>query len=283
MNATIATCAVSVGVADVRRYPDASSELVTQALLNAPVVCGEIRDDWVFVTLSDYEGWMHIANLAEPAVKGFTKVGEVCATPLDLAAVIQATHTHLYTDLDAQEVLDTAYLSTVLPLLDTTHPAYLQVALPDERAAWLVRAAARIQRQEEPYPQTSVDEVLAYAQRFLGVPYLWGGTSWQGIDCSALVQVCYRMAGYLLPRDADQQSAALPHTIEREAIQAGDLLFFGSEQDLSHVAIAVNGQEFLHAEGRDYKRVMVNSFAATASHYSTRLASELRAIKRVIF
>jgi cell wall-associated NlpC family hydrolase len=283
MDAITATCAVSVGVADVRFLPDATSELVTQALLNVPALCGEeVRDDeWIFVTLSDYEGWMRIADLDEPAVKGFTKVGETCATPLDLIAVIHATQTPLYIDLDAQSIYDIACLSTVLPLLDTTHPTYLQVALPGERAAWVARSAVSIQRQEQPYPHASIHQVIEYAQHFLGVPYLWGGTSWQGIDCSALVQVCYRMIGYTLPRDADQQHRALSQSISRDALQPGDLIFFDSGS-ITHVGMALNEREFIHAEGREYNCVTINSFDPTAPHYSNRLSDAVLKIKRVI-
>jgi cell wall-associated NlpC family hydrolase len=281
MDATMATCAVSVSVADVRRFPDSSSELVTQALLNVPVLCGEVRDEWVFATLSDYEGWMRTADLAEPAVKGFTKIGETCATPLDLVAVVQIAHTSLYADPAGQEIYDTAYLSTVLPLLDTTHADYLQIALPDEQVAWVSRAAVSVQRQDEAYPHTSLQKVIEHAQSFLGVPYLWGGTSWKGIDCSGFVQVCYRMAGYCLPRDADQQHDALPLTVAREAMQMGDLIFFGSER-ITHVGMALNAQEFIHASGRNDCRVVINSFDPTAPHYSARLADVVWAIKRVV-
>jgi gamma-D-glutamyl-L-lysine dipeptidyl-peptidase len=280
MDAAMPTCAVSTGVADVRREPDASSELVTQALLNAPVTCGELRDEWAFVMLDDYEGWMRTADLAEPAVKGFTKVGETCATPLDLVALIATTHTPLYSTLETQEPLDMAYLSTTLPLLDTTHAQYLQVALPDEQMAWVERSAVRIQRQGDRYPHADIQEVLEYARRFVGVPYLWGGTSWRGIDCSALVQLCYRMAGYILPRDADQQHDALPQTVAFEAMQPGDLIFFG--RSAAHVGIALNEQEFIHAEGRDFNCVTINSFDPNTSHYSLRLADHVLAIKRVV-
>ena len=100
--------------------------------------------------------------------------------------------------------------------------------------------------------------MLDYARAFLDVPYLWGGTSWRGIDCSGLVQLCYRMGGYILPRDADQQWAALSHDVERSELQPGDLLFFGREQ-ITHVAIALNAHSYLHAEGQRYNRVLVSS------------------------
>lgn len=276
-----ATGVVAVGVADVRRDPDSDSELVTQALLNVPVTYGEIRGEWVYVTLSDYEGWMRLADLGEPALKGFCKVGEQCGTPLDLAAVICITHTPLYEQPGHEHILETAYLSTVLPLLDITHPQYVQVALPGDGQAWIERAAVSIQRISEPYPRQPVPVVTDHARAFLDVPYLWGGTSYRGIDCSGFVQVCYRMAGVTLPRDADQQHDALVPSVERTEMREGDLIFFGRES-ITHVALALNEREYIHAEGQNYNRVVINSFGVVDKHYNERLDSLVRAIKRVV-
>ena len=66
----VTTCAISVGVADIRRYPDPSSELVTQALMGMPAIAGKVSGAWTYVTLSDYAGWIHSDELAEPTVKG---------------------------------------------------------------------------------------------------------------------------------------------------------------------------------------------------------------------
>jgi gamma-D-glutamyl-L-lysine dipeptidyl-peptidase len=281
MTGMAATFAVSVGVADIRREPDPSAELVTQALMNMPAVAGEVSGAWTHVTLPDYSGWIHSDELAEPVVKGFCKIGERCATPLDLVTVVRETHAPLYVDATGNEELDTLYLSTTLPLLDTTRPQRLQVALPGECAGWIARQAVSIRRRENAYQRAEAAVVTEHARAFLGVPYLWGGTCWEGIDCSGLVQVCYRMGGYTLPRDADQQHDALPRPVAREDIQEGDLIFFGA-QHITHVALALNREEYIHAEGVRYGRVLVNSFDPAHECYDQRLATLVRAIKRVV-
>ncbi len=116
------TYAVAVGVADVRRDPNPTSELLTQALMSRPVSADELSGDWTHVTLSDYAGWIQSDELADPPVKDFieaARIGEYCATPLELVVVVNETHTPLFTDLDGDETQGTLYLSTVLPLLDT--------------------------------------------------------------------------------------------------------------------------------------------------------------------
>ncbi|MBV9231982.1 MAG: C40 family peptidase [Chloroflexi bacterium] len=277
----MSTCAISVGIADVYSDPDATSERVTQALLNMSVTAGATFGEWTQVTLSDYEGWIRTDELADPIVKGFCKVGEHCTTPLDLVAVVVVPHTLLYADSMGMEMLDHAYLSTALPLLDTTGAVRLQVALPGERMAWIARDAVSIRRLSAMYPRTPISTITSYARAFVGVPYLWGGTSSQGIDCSGFVQLCYRMGGYILPRDADQQHDALSHSVQREEIQEGDLIFFGRSA-ITHVAMALNNKEYIHAEGQEYNRVIINSFDPVDSHYDERLSTIVRAIKRVV-
>ncbi len=272
---------VSVGVADIRREPDPASELVTQALMNMPAIPGESCGQWMYVRLVDYEGWIRSDELEEPIVASYCKVGETCRTPLQLVAVVTAAHTPLYSDSSGEDASGTIYLSTVLPLLDTTPSPRAQVALPGERTGWLERSAVDIRQADAPYPLAAISTITIYARAFLDRPYLWGGTSWQGIDCSGFVQLCYRMGGYTLPRDANQQHDALSHCVERAEMQTGDLIFFGTKQ-ITHVALALNAQEYIHAEGQNYERVLINSFNLADERYYPRLDEIVWDIKRVV-
>jgi hypothetical protein len=280
MTTTMTSFAVSVGLADIRRYPDATSELVTQALMNAPVTAGEITGEWTHVTLSDYTGWLRSDQLEEPVNKGFCKVGEHCRTPLRLIAIINKPRTALYAHAENNDTLGTLYLSTALPVVDTTVPGRVQVVLPGEHTGWLSRDDVEIREGEDIYPRPAIEAITGYARAFLGRPYLWGGTSWEGIDCSGLVQLCYRMGGYIIPRDADQQHDSLPCRIDRAAMQQGDLVFFGS-QEITHVAMALSNKEYIHAEGQNYNQVVINSFDPADAHYYPRLDQIVWGIKRV--
>lgn len=275
------TYVISVGVADVRRDPDPDSERVTQALMNAPAVLGETAGDWTHVTLTDYTGWVRTEELEEPVVKGFCKVGESCGTPLHLVAVMKATRESLYNLAEGDRTSGYIYLSSALPLLDITRADRVQVALPGERAAWLARTAINICRQETAYPRTSVGTITSYARALLDVPYLWGGTSCEGIDCSGLVQLCYRMGGYIIPRDANKQHAFLAQRVERTELQEGDLVFFG-RRHITHVAMALNDHEYIHSEGQCYNRVTINSFDPSGVRYDKRLDEMFWDAKRVV-
>ena len=280
MTTTMTSFAIAVGVADIRRYPDASSELVTQALMNVPATAGEINGEWTHVTLSDYTGWIRTDQLDEPVSKGYCKVGENCSTPLQLMAVINKPHTTLLPDVEDNNAPGTLYLSTALPALNTAEPERVQVVLPGERSGWLIRDDIVMRKGEEVYPRAATEVITDHARAFLGRPYLWGGTSWEGIDCSGLVQLCYSMGGYIIPRDADQQHDVLSYRVARADMQEGDLIFFGS-QEITHVAMALNHKEYIHAEGQNYNYVVINSFDPTDSHYYSRLDQIVWGIKRV--
>src|SRR5229473_1875403 len=99
------TLVVSTGVADVRRDPDPSSELVTQALMNVPAVIGEFSGDWTHVTLVDYEGWIRTNELEDPIAKSYCQLEDHCCTPIQLAAVVTATHTRLYASAQGNDIL----------------------------------------------------------------------------------------------------------------------------------------------------------------------------------
>jgi hypothetical protein len=105
---------------------------------------------------------------------------------------------------------------------------------------------------EEPgawLPPLRDGDVLAEARAYLGAPYLWGGMTETGIDCSGLVHMAYRRLGRLVPRDADQQEAEGAPIPVTTALP-GDLVTYGDEA-ADHIAFWLVGDQILHATGRD--------------------------------
>ncbi len=121
-------------------------------------------------------------------------------------------------------------------------PLRTDIARSDSRIGFLAVADTTSDGEVAKRYPTS-DDYLKTAESFIGVPYLWGGTTALGLDCSGFVQQVYRLNGVALPRDADQQ-AMLGRKVEEA--RAGDLMFFGAES-VTHVALATSATEFIHA------------------------------------
>ncbi|MBP5798189.1 MAG: C40 family peptidase [Bacteroidales bacterium] len=93
--------------------------------------------------------------------------------------------------------------------------------------------------------------MIEFAQKFMDAPYLWGGRSIFGIDCSGFVQLCARAAGKLLPRDASRQINEGELVYFLPEIQPGDLAFFGNENgQIVHVGMMLDTERILHASGQ---------------------------------
>ncbi|HEU4782183.1 MAG TPA: NlpC/P60 family protein [Ktedonobacterales bacterium] len=260
-DADAAEYAIATGVVDVHAAPDDASEVVTQALLDTPLVPLDAADGWRAVRLPDYAGWIPDAALA------------IRAPASEQVAVVTALRTPLYETREAQPPLGEVYATTVLPVLaEAVAGSRLGVALPGGRSGWLDAADCVVRPASKPLPPRTIGEMLVFGRSLLGVPYLWGGGTARGLDCSGLAQLCYRYAGVTIPRDADQQYASIPHVVERGDFRAGDLAFFSRDGRIVHVGVMLDASQMLHADGSVRHQVTVNALDPDREDYSARLA-----------
>ena len=270
-----AQAAICVGVADVRLEPDANSELMTQALMGALAEPGACYHGWQYVFLADYSGWVRAEHLASVSAPGFAS---------QQIAVVTTLSTPLFAAEPGGSQIDMLVLSTLLPLASPAYSAErLQVALPGGRVGWVNASDVSLRPAHQPFPRRDISYVIETARRFLGAPYLWGGTTCQGVDCSAFVQLCFRMAGYRLPRDSRQQFPGLVPLPEGEAPGPGDLLFFAKDGKVVHVALSLGDGELVHAEGVSWNKVLHQSMnPAHGDRYNHRLVELYCGARRVI-
>jgi cell wall-associated NlpC family hydrolase len=115
------------------------------------------------------------------------------------------------------------------------------------------------------------DALAQTALRFLGVPYVWGGTTPKGFDCSGLTQRVFRLNGIAIPRDSDMQARIGKSKLagDIDALETGELLFFGAEgARITHVAMSLSKGVFVHARGH----VRINALFPTHPLFDAHLA-----------
>ncbi|HUS14878.1 MAG TPA: C40 family peptidase [Chloroflexia bacterium] len=269
---------VQVPLADLRAAPDDSAERVNQALLGTPLAVLDVQRDpargsWLQVRLADYAGWMRESSvLRQPPAEG--RRIRVAAARAELRI--------LGDDSTLSGATLAVYAGTTLPLAEDASAAGMEgivvVVLPDGTEALANPAdlapMATEYRGEAP-------AIIDSARCFLGTPYLWGGMTHQGVDCSGLMQIAYRVHGHTLPRDADQQFHGAGEPVAEGEWQPGDLLFFGDPPDkVTHVVMYVGDGRIIHASG-SAGGVVVQSIDPAAPDYHRRKDSYLGA-RRVL-
>ena len=197
----------------LRKEPRHGSEMVSQLLYNETYTVLDSVNEWVLVQtdFDPYQGWIQ--------AKQFAEIGEEDYKALK-AKKIYLTNKPI---VEYQGKL----LSMCTPLYEP-HPDAIE--MPSEF-----------------HPELMVD----YAKMLLGMPYLWGGRTVMGLDCSGLVQICARLAGGALPRDASQQIREGELVYFLQETQPGDLAFFGEEDGhITHVGIIMGNEQIIHCSGQ---------------------------------
>lgn len=243
---------VTAGVADLRAQPDGSAERVDQAHLGERLTVLGDREGWVYVQGEDhYFGWIRsedVVQLTETVSGPYIVTAlfaDVRERPDGTSAVL--TRVPVGTEIHPSGRREwNADRSREMPV--PGHDGWIEFGpLPTTRTGTGFIAVRDVTSVPDlPRRAPSAADLISTARAFLGTPYLWGGTTGAGIDCSGLVQQVYRLNGVGLDRDADQQ-ATLGRPVD--APVPGDLLFFGAPA-VTHVALSLGGDAFIHAPMR---------------------------------
>ncbi|WP_445747925.1 C40 family peptidase [Polaribacter sp.] len=256
-------------VINIRSEAKHSAELGTQALLGMSLkVLNKEGDFYQIQTPDNYISWVDKGGIVR-----MTK-SEFDLWNASKKVIFTEIFGFIYKEKSVENgIVSDISLGGIVQYLDEDATFY-QVKMPDNTVGFLKKSEANLY---ENWLQTlipSEENIEIFAKKMEGFPYLWGGTSAKGMDCSGFTKMVYLMNGFIIPRDASQQINAgkiVDENLNFADLQKGDLLFFGkkatenSKQKVTHVGIWLGNekQEFIHASGN----VHISSMDSTQPHF----------------
>jgi pimeloyl-ACP methyl ester carboxylesterase/cell wall-associated NlpC family hydrolase len=268
-------------VTDLRREPRMLAERVSHGLLGEAARVLDERNDWALIRMEHdgYVGWVNRAALHICSEQDVQTYQNAC----QYRVLSQLLPAFLSPQEDGAERAGTIAFGTRVAV-ETLQDDKALLRLPDGRRWWVVQKGLLSFEESPSYKDPDgIEETLRLIQRLIGVPYLWGGRTPFGYDCSGLAGTFYAFMGVTIPRDADQQyRSGIPVS---GSAMPGDLLFFGEPsgsqrvQGITHVAIALSAEEMIHANGSAWG-VSYNSLNPQAANYREWLKVNLVGIRR---
>jgi cell wall-associated NlpC family hydrolase len=272
----------TVSVAVMKTKPSHASELANQLIMGMPVKVLKRENGWYLAQSLDdkYLGWMgpgQIALMTREEADAYTASTHAVVTAL--FAVVREKPS------DEAAAVSDVVMGNILQLKGQSN-GWSSLQFPDGRTGYLPSPTMTEYNAWKASRRLTADNIERTARLFMGVPYLWGGTSPMGMDCSGFTKTVFRANGFELQRDADQQSnqgQAVATDNDLAALRKGDLLFFGSKPGdprITHTGIYLGGKAFIHSASTPGK-VRINSFDPASPIYSESLLQDLVKVRRI--
>jgi cell wall-associated NlpC family hydrolase len=273
---------VKISVANLRSNPAHSAELATQATMGTPLKVFKKEGSWYLVQTPDkYLAWVDDGGL-EPVTD--EKFETWRATP-KLIYTKAFGFSYKEARLGSQEVSDLV-AGSIMELLGEQNQFY-EVRYPNGDMAFVEKSAAKPYSEWIAALNPSEENLIKTSKSLMGLPYLWGGTSPKGVDCSGYTKTIYFLNGIIIPRDASQQvhtGKLVDSTRNFENLIPGDLLFFGrvatdsTAERVVHVGMWIGNNQFIHSSGN----VHISTFDTTATDFDEANYNRYLRTKRLL-
>jgi gamma-D-glutamyl-L-lysine dipeptidyl-peptidase len=281
----------NLSVCNNRSAPQNAAEMMTQMILGTPVQVLKKQGGYYLVRTPDgYLSWADataVSIMDKTAFEEWKKSKRIIFTS-------DFGHAFSKADMNSSRVSD--LVNGNILVLTGEEKAYYRVAFPDKRTGYIKKTDAKLFSDWLKKPNPNAEAILTTAKTLIGVPYLWGGTSIKGVDCSGFTKTSYFLNGIIIPRDASQQALVgedIP-VLEGDSIsltkclknlKAGDLLFFAAAKlkgtsggRITHTAIYMGNGEFIQSAGM----VRINSLKPDAANFDERESKTLVSAKRFL-
>ena len=217
----------NISTIPLRKDPSDRSEMVSQLLFGEHYHVLKVQEKWLHIqtAFDQYQGWIDRKQFFELGKRSFDKISK---TPPPMVSELVAP-------------LEMKTPAAIFPILmGSSLPQ-----VPELPFAYQGEMVKKIS------PAKQRTHLLENAFMYLNSPYLWGGRSPFGIDCSGFTQVVYKLNGIVLPRDASQQAKVGESLSFIEEAEPGDLAFFDNDEGkIIHVGIMLANNQIIHASGK---------------------------------
>lgn len=273
---------INVSVGNMRSNPTHSAELATQILMGQEVTVWDKKGSWYYIQSPDnYLAWIDAGALVFPGKSELETYHQAEKT------MYRNDFGFCYEEADTESpVVSDLVAGNVLRVTGRQTP-FVKVKLPDGREGYVPDDELRLLKDIAQASLPDWPQIKKTAYQFMGRPYLWGGTSGRGVDCSGFTKMVYYLNGMQLPRDASQQVHSgidVPLDDDLSQLQPGDFLFFGERREngkgdrITHVGIYLGDGKMIHSS----ERVQVQSLRPGDPDYVAHRRNTLLSARRLI-
>lgn len=281
----------NLSVANLRTRPSHAAEMATQILLGTQVdILHKSGGDYRVRTPEGYIAWVPTSSIVamdEQELQNWKSKSKI---------IVTEDYSKSFSERNKQSVAVSDLVYGDILGLKGQDDNFYQVIYPDSRIAFVKKEDARLFDEWLSDREANQENIINSAKRMMGVPYLWGGTSVKGVDCSGFTKTSFLMNGLIIPRDASQQVLAGQNIDILDAdgyfdpdkalknLEPADLLFFAAGKAnspnarVTHVAIYLGNGEFIHSAGT----VRINSMLKDAANYDDFQTRTLVSAKRYL-
>jgi len=271
---------ITVSVADAKMDASYSAEPGTQLLLGMPLKIIQHKGWWQIKTPEGYIAWIEKSAFVRMDKETFN---QWISTK---KVIFIDDYGFAYETPDGKQRASDLVFGNLLKW-EGESKKFFYVSFPDGRKAYVLKSQAQLYNKWKASLRLTEENIVQTALTLKGIPYVWGGASVKGMDCSGFVKTVFLKNGIILRRDAWQQAqTGIPVDISKgyDQLRPGDLMFFGKKatsntgEKIRHVAIYIGNKEFIHASGY----VKINSLDPKQPNYDEGNTREFIHASRII-